>query len=186
MNTIPDTPLSIEAQNLFDRIKPLINEELAQIMKIPVSILVWGPDPTTPTKISNLRVTLRSELRSMGHAAFFSEEICDGSSQHSIRTQQLVQAQKFDLVVSIPSSPGAIGEAHDFAADRRVNAKMLLFLNKQFVEGYSSQSLETIASIISCQICYYENENDLEIVKPTVFNEVQKVREIKFLLSGRY
>lgn len=186
MNIIPDTPLSIDAQNLFNIIKPLINEELSQITKIPVSILVWGPDPTASTKISNLRVTLRSELRLMGHAAFFSEELCDASSPYSIRIQQLAQAQKFDLVVSLPSSPGAIGEAHDFTADRRVNAKMLLFLNKQFIEGYSSQSLEAIASLLSCQICHYEDENDLEFVKSTVFTEVEKIREAKYILSWRY
>jgi hypothetical protein len=186
MSVIPDTPLSIEAQNLFNRIKPFIDDEISQIKKIPVSVLVWGPNPTISSKISNLRVSLRSELRLMGHAAFFSEELCDFSSQYSVRIQQLAQAQKFDLVVSLPSSYGAIGEAHDFAADKRVHAKLLLFLNKQYENSYSAQSLKAVSSLISCQIGYYENEDDLEIVKSIVFTEVEKIREGKYLLSGRY
>lgn len=100
--------------------------------------------------------------------------------------QQLVQAQEFDLVVSIPCTPGSIGEVHDFAADRRVNAKLLVFINRQHVSGYASQSLEAISTILSCEIEYYPDETETKIIEERTLLEAQKIREMKYLLAGRY
>src|SRR4051812_27065280 len=129
MSGLPDIPLSPEAERLLTRISPLIMEGLEEVNKVPVSVLLWGPGMDSTSPLTAVRANLRSELRRNGHAAFYSEELCDPSSHHSIRVQQLVQAQQFDIVISIPCTPGSIGEVHDFAADRRVTAKMLVFLN---------------------------------------------------------
>lgn len=179
-----DTPLSPEAQSFLERLRPKIRSSLLEIQRIPVSVLLWGPSPDKACPIANMRKTLRSELRGKGHAAFFSEELCDPLSDFSLRIQQLIQAQNFDLVVSLPSSPGSVAEVHDFASDSRVNAKMLVLLNENSISGYGAQSLQAISSILSCQIFTYPSEEHIDCVKDRVFSEVQRIREIKYLLFG--
>jgi hypothetical protein len=110
----------------------------------------------------------------------------DGVSGDSVRLQQLAQAQEFDLIVSLPSSPGAIAEIHDFAADRRVHAKTLIFINQTHAGGYGPQSLSSISSILSCQLEYYPSEDDCECIKEVTKREVQRVREMKYILMGRF
>lgn len=186
MPHLPDTPLSSEAANLMDRLRPGIQRRLEEARRTPVAVLIWGPNPLGATPIANVRNELRSELRADGHLACFSEELVDGGAADSVRLQQLAQAQEFDLIVSMPSSPGAIGEIHDFAADRRVNAKTLVFINQEHVDGYGPHSLQAISTILSCRIEYYRNEHDCQCIKDLTNREVQRVREMKYILMGRY
>ena len=188
MTSTPSTtvPLSSNAQNLINLLKPRIHARLLEVEQIPVSILLWGPGIDSTNPLWGIRTDLRDILRSRGHAAVFSEELCDISLPYSIRLQQLAQAQEFDLVISIPCTPGSIGEIHDFAADRRVNGKVLVFLNNEHISGYSASSLSAISTLLSCQIEYYPNERETEIIRTTTLVEVQRIREIKYLLSGRF
>jgi hypothetical protein len=159
MPGLPDIPLSREAAELINRIIPRLQERLAEVNRVPVSVLLWGPGIDSTSKLAEVRQELRRRLREDGHAAFYSEELCDPTTPHSLRIQQLAQAQEFDLIVSTPCTPGSIGEIHDFAADRRVNSKILIFLNQEFLEGYSPKSLIALETVISCQLAYYPNEN---------------------------
>jgi hypothetical protein len=183
---LPDTPLSPEAAELLRKLRPRIAERLAEVKKIPVSVLIWGPGSGSPNPMASLRSELRSRLRSEGHAAIFSEELCDSSSPDSIRLQQLAQVQEVDLVVSLPVTPASIGELHDFAADRRANAKILAFLNRHHLEGYSAQSLTAISTMLSCRVEYYADESDTDGIVEITLSETQKIREMKYLLAGRY
>jgi hypothetical protein len=186
MTDPPDIALSPEATRLVTRITPQIQEALNDVNKVPVSVLLWGPGIDSRHPVYAVRAALRSELRRNGHAAFYSEELCDPTSSHSIRIQQLAQAQNFDLVVSIPCTPGSIGEVHDFAADRRVTAKMLVFLDSSYVDGYSPQSLEALSTLISCRIEYYPSETDTASIMEVTLDTVQRIRELKYILAGRY
>lgn len=181
---VDDIPLSKEAQKLFERLQPRIEDRLAEVNSMPVSALLWGPGLTSECALSECRYDLRKNLRKQGHAAFFSEELCN--SKDSIRLQQLVQAQEFDIIISMPGTPGSIGEIHDFTADRRVNAKILVFLNDEYKNGYSNQSIEAISTIASCKIHYYQNLSNLNIIHEISCNEIQKMRELKYILTGRY
>lgn len=181
---LPDSPLKPEAQRLFEKIIPQINEELSEIKKIPVSILLWGPSPYSDSPISDMRKLLRDELRKLGHLALFSEEIVE-DGLGSIRIQQLVQAQKFDMIVSIPESPGSIAEIHDFAGDARVNGKLLVFLNNEYIEGYSHQSLQALSSILTYEVIFYNGNSELNQVKEGVLNHVYRLREVKYFYKGR-
>ena len=186
MTSISTVPLSSDAQNLLNRLIPRIHARLGEVERVPVSILLWGPGIDSTNPLWNTRTDLRDILRSKGHAAVFSEELCDPSSPYSIRLQQLAQAQEFDLVVSIPCTPGSIGEIHDFAADRRVNGKVLVFLNNEYMSGYSAQSLTAISTILSCQIEYYPNDRETDLIRTATLSEVQRIREVRYLLSGRF
>lgn len=182
----PDIPLSPEAQRLISRILPLIEEGINAVNRVPVSVLIWGPGIDSSNPLSAVRSSLRTKLRQDGHAAFFSEELCDPGSPHSIRVQQLAQAQQFDLVISMPCTPGSIAEIHDFAADKRIMAKILVFLNRMYLDGYSPQSLQALSNFLSCQLEYYPDENDTAIIESITFDTVRRVREMKHLLAGRY
>ncbi len=186
MSRLPDIPLTAEANSFVEGIRPRLQEELSKVQRTPVGVLLWGPSPASLSLIAALRVSLRADLRQDGHAAFLSEELCDPNSPVSVRIQEIIQAQQFDLVVSIPSSAGSIAEAHDFAADRRVSSKMLVFLNRQHMRGYSSQSLEALSSILTCQLLYYESEEETMPIRTAIFREVQRIREMKYIVAGRY
>lgn len=179
-----DVPLSPEAESFFAKLRPRLQRSLAEVQRIPVSVLLWGPSPEKTCPMANMRKGLRRKLREKGHAAFFSEELWDPSADSSLRLQQLVQAQNFDLVVSLPESAGAIAEVHDFASDRRVNAKMLVLLDESTLDGYGAKSLTSISSVLSCQILTYPDADCVEMIEDKVLSEVQRIREIKYMLFG--
>jgi hypothetical protein len=178
--------LSSEASRLEKVLRAEVRKRLAEARKVPVAVLLWGPGLTSGSPMFTARKELRDELRRDGHAAFFSEELCDASLPDSIRLQQLAQAQEVDLVVSIPCTPGSIGEIHDFAADRRVNSKTLVFINEAHVGGYSQQSLMTLNSLIACRVERYPSEADTKVIRDVTLQEVQRIREMKYILAGRY
>ena len=177
--------LSEEAKKLFNKMFPEYNRKLTEIKRMPVSILIWGPSPSSSSSIGKIRKLLRTKLRQEGHLAMFSEELCDEDSDFSIRLQQLVQAQQYDLIISIPETPGSIGEIHDFADDLRVNKKILIFLNKSFSGGYSVESLKTISCLLSSEIIQYTNDSIDSIITYSL-NTVNKIREYKYIVEGRY
>lgn len=186
MKDVPVRPLTPEAADLLSRIMPRIQERLAEVNRVPVSILLWGPGVNSDSPLAAVRAELRRRLREMGHAAFFSEELCDDGAGHSIRLQQLAQAQEFDLIVSTPCTHGSVGEIHDFAADRRVHAKILIFINEEHVSGYSAQSLATLQTIVSCQIEYYPHDGECDRIIQITCDNVQRIREMKYIVAGRY
>ncbi len=179
------SPLSPEARRLSMTILPRIKTQLQEVNRVPVSVLLWGPGIKSSSPLAHLRTNIRSKLREKGHACFLSEEIQDPNSPFSVRTQEVVQAQEFDLVVSLPCTPGSIAEVHDFASDRRVTAKMLVFLNKQHVKGYSARSLQALSTILSLKIEYYPSEKELSPIQEVTFEHVQRIREMKYLIGGR-
>lgn len=185
MTLVPYMPLTREASRLANRLMPRIRRRISEANVIPVSVLIWGPGIGSVSPLAATRLNLRSDLRKAGHAAFFSEELCDPSSGNSVRLQQLAQAQEFELVVSIPCTPGSIGEIHDFATDRRVRAKTLVFINEEHVKGYSAQSLEAISTILSCAVRRYPSENDCALISTFTLTEVQRIRELKYITEGR-
>jgi hypothetical protein len=186
MPRLPDIPLSSDAERLLERLRPRIRSHLDDVEKVAVSVLLWGPGLNDNSALGTLRRELRTKLRQQGHAAAYSEELCDPQSPYSIRLQQLAQAQEFDLIVSLPCTPGSIAEVHDFASDRRISAKILLFLNRAFLEGYSAQSLEAISTLVSCRIEYYLDESDFQTIEDVAMREVQRIREMRYILDGRF
>lgn len=177
--------LSDEAKQLFQQMLPKYKQRLDEIKRLPVSILIWGPSPTSSSVIGELRKQLRNTLRQEGNLAMFSEELCDADCDFSIRLQQLVQAEQYDLIISIPETPGSIGEIHDFASDIRVNKKILIFLNENFSTGYSANSLKSISCFLSSEIVTYTDDS-LNTIITYSLNTVNKIREYKYLTEGRY
>lgn len=183
---LPDSPLSSEAEEFREKVLSRIEARLAEVQTVPVGVLLWGPGLDSDSSLASVRLELRARLRQMGHAAFYSEELCDSDKPFSIRIQQLAQAQDFDLIVSLPCTPGSLAEIHDFAADRRIHAKLLVFLNEQHLNGYGSKSLQDLSTILSCHLAYYPNDHETGVIEARTIEEVQKIRELKYILAGRY
>lgn len=184
--TLPDIPLSKNAVKLIEKLTPKIRLGLAHINSIPVAVLLWGPGMSSRSRLRPVRLNLRRKLRELGHAAFFSEELYDHKLPHSLRLQQLIQAQNFDLIVSLPATPGAIAEIHDFIIDKRVRAKLLIFLDRSHRKGYSHQSIKAINNSPICKIEYYSKDTETMYVEEETLRYVQSVRESKYLLAGGY
>lgn len=182
---LPDTPLSPEAQRFLERIAPRIQCGLDECSKLPVGVLVWGPGVTSSHPLAAVRLSLRTQLRQQGHLAMYSEELWDASSPHSVRVQQLVQAQNFDLVVSLPATAGAIAEVHDFASHPRVNAKMLVFVSQEHVGGYGEDSLRALSTVLTAQVEYYPNDTETNRIEEVTLAQVQRIRELKFMYGWR-
>ena len=179
-------PIQPEAQTLFERIQHRVREEIDRSKKIPVAILLWGPSLSDTSEIALLRKKLHSELTSRGHLAQFSEDLIVKSEDISVKTQQLIHAQQFDLVISMPCSPGSISELHDFISDNRVNRKLLIFLNEQFDLGYSFQSILATCTTLTYRTIPYNGYEDLELIEKNVLQEAQKIREVKYFNQGRW
>ena len=148
-------------------------------------MLIWGPAPDSQSPIGLIRKELRQLLREKGNLAMFSEEICDPNIDFSIRLQQLIQAEQYDLIISIPETPGSIGEIHDFANDIRINKKILIFLDENFSKGYSAKSLHSISCLLSSEIVTYSQECIGTILSYSL-NTVNKIREYKYITGGRF
>ena len=101
------------------------------------------------------------------------------------RLQELAQAQEFDVIVSLPCTPGALAELHDFAADPRIRAKILAFLNEKFAGGYSAQSLQSLSTRLAFPLVYYPDETNTQVVYDVTLTTVQRLRELKYLDGGR-
>jgi hypothetical protein len=183
---LPVLHIQPEAQSLLVSIKQKVLEEIDKSKKIPVSVLLWGPSPQDTSEIAKLRIKLRTILTDLGHLVQFSEELIMASQGVSIKTQQLIHAQQFDIVVSIPCTHGSLGEIHDFISDNRVNRKLLIFLNEEFNLGYSFQSIVSTCTTLTYRTVSYNGYKEMQLIENTVLEEAQKIREVKYFNQGKW
>lgn len=172
----------------LDIFKEQVNQRrlaaLNKISSVPISALIWGPDPKGDTKVSECRRKLKEELSKFNVYACFSEELFDPTIEYSNLAQQVAQVEAFDIVLSIPDSPGSIAEIHDFALVPGLSSKIITFLNKKWNDGYSNQTLINLKSTISCQIQVYD-ENKLPHCVIDESIKIIKVLKESFFLLGR-
>ncbi|MBI5302363.1 MAG: hypothetical protein HY868_09510 [Chloroflexi bacterium] len=129
---------SPRAQQFFDQVfKPRYTALQQAVRQTPLVILVWGPGASAGD-LYRKRLQIRDELRRLGHAAVFSEELAGGSpAEMSQKGIEFLQAQAADLIVVMQTSYGSVAEVHDFASYRIVNFKMLIFIDERAQDGYS-------------------------------------------------
>lgn len=161
-------------------------DALKRIQSVPVAALIWGPAPTTLTPVSTARVQLRDQLNSNGHHARFSEDLIDPKSTMSIVAQQMSQAEAFDVVFSIPDSPGSIAEIHDFARIPQLSYKVIAYLNADWNSGYANQSLIQMQSVATCKIQLYQPSDLPGCIVTSAQEMVQRLQEFYYLNGRRY
>lgn len=159
-------------------------EALNEVDRIPIAALIWGPAPNSTTIIAQARVQLQSALLNNGHVANFSEDLYDKSSKHSNIVQQAAQAEAYDIVFSIPDSPGSIAEIHDFSRLPTISNKIVAFLNSAWNDGYSNKSLMELQTYSTCKIQLYDASNLPECIVSSALDIVYRLQEL-FYLRGR-
>jgi hypothetical protein len=125
-------------------------------------ILVWGPGPNGG-KLYEKRVQIRNQLRKLGHAALFSEEI-DSISNMNIPpdVRELQQATLADFLVVLQASPGSTAEVHDFGRFLQLGDKMLIFIDEHHIHGYSYTGLLTTLSGLFNNVVAFKHPEDVE------------------------
>ena len=112
---------------------------MREVAETPLTILVWGPGPQGGD-LYNKRLQIRGQLRSIGIAALFSEEInvVGNYPELSAKANEMCQALAADFIIVIQSSPGSTAEVHDFAGFiEDIGRKMLIFIDERAQDGYS-------------------------------------------------
>jgi hypothetical protein len=62
---------------------------------------------------------------------------------------------------------------------------MILFVNREHVGGYSEQSLAALSTVLSCQLEYYPDVDDTEIIEHLTLAQAQRIRELKFMYGWK-
>lgn len=167
-------------------IERLRTEALQRIQRVPVAALIWGPAPSAKTPVASARVQLRDQLNSHGHHARFSEDLVDPKSTMSVTAQQMSQAEAFDVVFSIPDSPGSVAEIHDFARIPQLSHKVVAYLNADWNSGYANQSLIQMQSVVTCQIQLYKPADLPGCILTSALEMVRRLQEYYYLNGRRY
>jgi hypothetical protein len=130
--------MSPAAQELYERVfQPAVERLSADVSRTPLSVLIWGPGKGGG-KLYKKRLQIRGELRDLGMAAVFSEEVKRTKGAVSMKADELFQAVAADFIVLLQGSPGTTAEAHDFGSLlRTIGSKMLVFVNEDCQDGYS-------------------------------------------------
>lgn len=161
-------------------------EAVQRIKAQPIAALIWGPAPISGTPIALVRNQLRDTLVSNGHHARFSEELIDPSLSLSIIAQQVTHVEAFDIVFSLPESPGSIAEIHDFARIPSVSPKIVAFIDSRWNSGYSSQSLMQLESTATCRIQVYDHTLLPDCVITPALLLVSRLQEVYYLYGRRF
>jgi hypothetical protein len=161
-------------------------DALSRIKRIPIAGLIWGPAPAAGTPVAAARLLLRDALLSDGHLARFSEDLLDPSSSLSVFTQQVAQAEAYDIVFSIPDSPGSIAEIHDFARIPWLSPKIVAFLNIDWNDGYANKSLIQLQSIATCQVQLYPPTGLPQCIIEPSMKLVRRLQELYYVAGRRY
>lgn len=130
--------LTPEAQRELERWDAERQALVADIKKISLRILVWGPSPTSPSPVAQKRVQIRDALVAEGFLAVFSEIWATAEPGLSQKTNELTQALTAHLIIIlIEGSPGALAELHDFSSREDIGRKMLVMCPRKYSDGYS-------------------------------------------------
>ncbi|PYS77743.1 MAG: hypothetical protein DMF67_02735 [Acidobacteria bacterium] len=131
---------------------------VAEIKRIPLRILVWGPSPASPGPVAFKRVQIRDALVAEGFLAVFSEIWAGAAPGLSQKTNELTQALTAHLIIIlIEGSPGALAEMHDFSSRQDVARKMLVMCPRRYSDGYSIKGAGAILSVAFGNLDLYED-----------------------------
>ena len=112
----------------------------AAAKQVPLSILVWGQDPTRNTDLARKRTDIRLALENDGHNAMFSEDITSKLDPAlSEKSKEFIEAICADFtVILIEDAPGASSEAHDFCNHPKIAPWCLVAVPNKYKTGYSA------------------------------------------------
>jgi hypothetical protein len=175
--------LSPRAQEYFNSVfKPRSDSLQEAVQQTPLAILVWGPGASAGD-LYRKRTQIRDELRRRGHAAFFSEELEEMSpASMSQKGIEFLQAKSADLIVVMQASYGSVAEVHDFAEQRVINFKLLIFIDEKATDGYSYRGALAELKALYNNVETYKYPEDIvqcNLLKKVV-EKVQVLQMVKY------
>lgn len=148
---------------------------------ISLSVLVWGPGPTSASPVAQKRKEIRNKLIDLGHNAMFSEDLPDFPGHLSAKANEFAQARAAHLIlILIEDAPGALAETHDFCGDPRIARKVLVMAPKKYRDGYSGQGALSDLSEGGGVHWYDEQELNRCDVQTHAVSRVEAMRNILF------
>lgn len=159
-------------------------EALLRIGAVPVSVLIWGPNPAAKSDVGETRKELRRALESDGHLVRYSEELYNPSSPFSLLAQQVADVEAHDITFALPDSPGSIAEAHDFARIPSVSHRIVTFVDGALNDGYANKTLLELQSTATCRVQVYTAGELPGCVVEYARGSVRRLQEF-YYLSGR-
>jgi hypothetical protein len=162
--------------------------EVATIIKrsIKLKVLILGPGETGGP-VYKKRCEVRDLLTRLGHDAHFCEEIWTPEilqrSGLNLALAEYIQALTYDYIVCLMASAGSIGEAHDFAKDKRIAAKMMICIDAKHRDGYSAQGILRIFEGYSGRVDWFQSPADITDchLATRIIDHVLKISETKQL-----
>jgi len=148
-------------QNVIVDIEPRSKEI---IRRAKLRVLILGPG----VKGGDLyikRCQIRDELRQRGHVAHFCEEMWTldrlQASGLNLTTAEFIQLELYDYIVCLMTSPGTIGEVHDFAKKPKFASKMMICIDRSHRSGYSAQGVIKIFEGLHGKVDWYNYPGDI-------------------------
>jgi hypothetical protein len=131
---------------------------VAEIKKIPLRILVWGPSAAASNPVAAKRAQIRDALLADGFVAVFSEIWATAEPGLSQKTNELTQALTAHLIIIlIEGSPGALAEMHDFSSHPDIVRIMYVMCPRHYQAGYSAQGVGQVLDLAYGNVYWYED-----------------------------
>jgi hypothetical protein len=170
--------------DFFKQVDENRKKALESIRKVPIACLIWGPNDSSGTPTANCRKMLKEELTKLGHYACYSEDLFDPNCDISNLLQQAAQAEAFDIVFSIPDSPGSIAEIHQFARVPFIGPKIVAYLDSSWNGGFANKALIDLQSPATCKIQPYQSKDLPYFIINDSIDFVKRLQEAQYL-NGR-
>jgi hypothetical protein len=159
---------------------------LARIRGVPISVLIWGPTPSSKTPVAITRGELRRVLESDGHLVRYSEDLYDPAASYSLLAQQVADVEAYDITFSLPDSPGSIAEAHDFARIPSISHRIVTFIDGNHDDGYANKTLLELQSTATCKVQVYKAADLPGCVVEHARSLVRRLQEFYYLAGRRF
>jgi hypothetical protein len=161
-------------------------EALSRIGAVPVSVLIWGPNPAATSPVAATRRELRRALEGDGHLVRYSEDLYDSAAPYSLLAQQVADVEAHDITFSLPDSPGSIAEAHDFARIPSISHRIVTFVDGDYNTGYANRTILELQSTATCRVQIYKACDLPRCVIDYARGLVRRLQEFYYLNGRRF
>jgi len=149
-----------------------------------IKVLIFGPNESGGD-IYGKRCEIRQKIKELGHDADFCEDIWNEAaliaSGLNLTVAEYNSARKYDYIVCLMTSPGSMGEFHDFAKNKKIASKMMVCIDRQHKDGYTSQGVVRIFEGHNGKTDWFSYPSDIENchLSTRVLDQIRKVAEAK-------
>jgi hypothetical protein len=182
---------SPEGRDFYDKVyHPQKDKVLKEICNEKFSVLVWGPgkgeDRYTQDLVSK-RLEIINNLRKLGFDAFTSEEESKEMVDVDIfpqQAQEFLQALPVDLIINIGVSYGSLAELHDFAKNKGIASKMMVFFDREKIQGsYSPNSVISIFEALGGRTIFFDYPKDIKEcnIWKEILSTIRALQYLKYL-----